>query len=412
MNQRPNTSTFNQFKSGPGSIPSGGAYTPGANGPPPVPPRAAVNYGVYRPYMSTPVLGYGGYGYGNSFPYSQYSHGYGSYPYGSTYPGLGPSGDVENRLIQFAEESTRPAFQSIQSIIHTFSSITMMLESTFMAMSSSFRAIVSVAENVGKVRSMFGQLLSTFALIRFAKWLYKYIAYKLGLSATDPSDESLWQKSVLEAASGDKKGPMTWPILLFFSLLAAIPYLVHKLVNSASISRSSADNPQAWFELNEPVYWATAIYDFNAASAEEMSLRAGQKVWLAPQSLQPKNLPGWSRATDKSRVGLIPSNYINVVAQVTKRSDSDNSAPASVSTSSSTSTLTNSLSANNIMEESFNDAAAAAAAIDSNNEEKTSADCSITNNIDKSSIESSKNPGSGETTSESCKDTSTDTFNQ
>lgn len=217
---------------------------------------------------------------------------------------------------------------------------------------------------------------------------------------------------MLEAASGDKKGPMTWPILLFFSLLAAIPYLVHKLVNSASISRSSADNPQAWFELNEPVYWATAIYDFNAASAEEMSLRAGQKVWLAPQSLQPKNLPGWSRATDKSRVGLIPSNYINVVAQVTKRSDSDNSAPASVSTSSSTSTLTNSLSANNIMEESFNDAAAAAAAIDSNNEEKTSADCSITNNIDKSSIESSKNPGSGETTSESCKDTSTDTFNQ
>ncbi|KAG8038091.1 hypothetical protein G9C98_006416 [Cotesia typhae] len=306
MNQRPDSSQFNQFQ--PGFMPSG-TYTPGA-ALPPLPPRA-VNHGTagYNPFMRSSMLGYGGYGYTSGFPFGQFNPGFGSHPYGSSY-GAGPSGDVENRIIQFAEESTRPAFQSIQSIITTFSSVTMMLESTFMAMTSSFRAILSVAENVGKVRSMFVQLWNTFALIRFAKWLYKYVVYKL-------------------AAEGEK-GPSTWPILLFFSLLAVIPYLVHKLVNSVQQSKpAAAINPQFWFELNEPVYWATAMYDFNAGSPEEISLKAGQKVWLAPQSLQPKNMPGWSRATDKTRVGFIPSNYINVGAQVTRKNDADASASSS-----------------------------------------------------------------------------------
>ena len=76
------------------------------------------------------------------------------------------------RFVQYAEESTRPAFQSIEAMVHTFSSVTMMLESTFFAMTSSFRAILGVAENMGKLRAMFGQVLSSFALIRFLKWLY------------------------------------------------------------------------------------------------------------------------------------------------------------------------------------------------------------------------------------------------
>ena len=56
----------------------------------------------------------------------------------------------------------------------------MMLESTFFAMTSSFRAIIGVAENVGRVKTMFGELLNAFALIRLVKWLYRKIAYALG----------------------------------------------------------------------------------------------------------------------------------------------------------------------------------------------------------------------------------------
>lgn len=264
--------------------------------------------------------GYGSFeGYGNYGRYGSYG-GYNSYPYGSNYGQFGgPSGDIENRFVQFAEESSRPAFQSIESIINTFSSITMMLESTFFAMSSSFRAILSVAENVGRVRSMFGQLLSTFALIRFIKWLYNKIMYKLGLSSDNPNNEKLWQKTMLEVVNGEKTGPTTWPILIFFSLLVAIPYLIHKLVKNVQQVQQNQNDPKEWFKLNEPVYSATAGYDFIATLPEELSLKVGQKIFLAPQSLQPNNLPGWYKATDSINVGLIPSNYVTIVGQLKKK---------------------------------------------------------------------------------------------
>lgn len=41
-----------------------------------------------------------------------------------------------------AEESSRPAFESIQSVVYAVGSVAMMLENTFFALSSSFRAIL------------------------------------------------------------------------------------------------------------------------------------------------------------------------------------------------------------------------------------------------------------------------------
>lgn len=48
------------------------------------------------------------------------------------------------RFIQIAEESSRPTFQSIESIVGAVGSVAMMLENTFMAMTSSFRAILGL----------------------------------------------------------------------------------------------------------------------------------------------------------------------------------------------------------------------------------------------------------------------------
>ena len=56
----------------------------------------------------------------------------------------------------------------------------MLLESTYFALTNSFRAILSVADNIGRLRSTIGQLLSTFALIRVMKWIYKKILFTLG----------------------------------------------------------------------------------------------------------------------------------------------------------------------------------------------------------------------------------------
>lgn len=76
-------------------------------------------------------------------------------------------------------------------------------------------------------------------------------------------------------------------------------------------------------KYNEPLYTATALYDFVAGSSEELSLKTGQKLWLAPQALQPKNLPGWWKATDSINVGLIPATYVTIVGQLKKKPESN-----------------------------------------------------------------------------------------
>lgn len=296
--------------------------------PPPLPPRPNRSIQSYQPmygdYRSLAPSFYGG--YGSNMNYRGYGN-YGSYGGMSGFNSYnqfgGPSGDVENRFVQLAEESTRPAFQSIETMVHTFSSVTMMLESTFFAMTSSFRAILSVAENVGRLRTMFGQFLNTFALIRFMKWLYWKTLYILGLRPEDPNSEILWRQTATEVMNGERTGPSSWPILVFLSMLFAIPYLIHKLVIGAKEIKLNTNNPKEWFQQNEPMYTATATYDFNAASGEELSIRTGQKIWLAPKSLQPKDMPGWWRATDSINVGLIPSSYVTVVGQLKKKPEAN-----------------------------------------------------------------------------------------
>lgn len=158
---------------------------------PAVPPRP---FNQVSPMMSNPVQGmYGGgagglygasmYGagsysnYGMS-PYSMGGYGMGGYNrFGSMFSG-GAYGcrdpmDAENRFIQLAEESSRPAFQSIESLVMAIGNIAAMLDSTFFALTSSFRAILGVAANFGRLRGVFAKFWSTFAVIRGITWLYK-----------------------------------------------------------------------------------------------------------------------------------------------------------------------------------------------------------------------------------------------
>lgn len=65
------------------------------------------------------------------------------------------------------------------------------------------------------------------------------------------------------------------------------------------------------------------MFEFNALSKEEMSIKAGQKVLIAPQCLQPKNLPGWWLASNTVKVGLIPSNYVTISTVFKIKSDPD-----------------------------------------------------------------------------------------
>lgn len=125
--------------------------------------------------------GFGGYGssmYGNQGYGGMYGGGGMAYnSYGAGYGGFNRFGnngmDPESRFIQIAEESSRPAFQSIESLVGAIGNIAAMLDSTFFAITSSFRAILGVAANFGRLRGVFSQFWTTFAIFRGLSWIYK-----------------------------------------------------------------------------------------------------------------------------------------------------------------------------------------------------------------------------------------------
>lgn len=315
--------------------------------PPPLPPRQStqsyLGYNDYRPYGSSyGSYGYGSYGYGGGYRgYGGYGS-FGSYmPYSGTSYGQigGHSGDVESRFQQYAEESTRSTFRVVETVLHTFSSITMLLESTYFALTNSFRAILSVADNIGRLRSTIGQLLSTFALIRFMKWLYRRVLFMLGLQTQSATVEDLWQQSVSQLTSGERTPTMTtnervspWMNVLLLGMFVTIPYLIHKISSNIRQNQIKVNDPKEWVKCEDPVCVATAMYDFMAVSNEELSLRAGQKIWLAPRSLQSKSIPGWWIATDNRNVGLVPANYVTIVGQLKRKSESESNGNVVAST--------------------------------------------------------------------------------
>ena len=111
------------------------------------------SYGGYSPYSSYGI-GYGGMGsYGGYSPYSSY----GSYGYGGM-GGYGGNDYMGSSIARQAEESSRPAFQSIESIVQAFTSVSMMLDSTFQAVYNSFRAVIGVADNFTRLKTQFAQV--------------------------------------------------------------------------------------------------------------------------------------------------------------------------------------------------------------------------------------------------------------
>ncbi|XP_034242873.1 probable peroxisomal membrane protein PEX13 isoform X2 [Thrips palmi] len=298
------------------------------------------SYGSYGGYGGG-YGGYGGYGsYGNYGSYGGYgglgSYGLGGYGGFSSYPGSGMNRygvpnphDPETRFIQLAEESSRPAFQSIESLVQAFHSVSMMLDSTFNAVYTSFRAVLGVAENFGRLRSLLGQFFSSIALFRAFIWLYKKVLYLLGLRRENPSQDQLWQAAVQAAgedlATATGRPRSSWPILMFMGIVFSGPYLIFKLMSSLSTTPEATDTPPrsaSWNPEQAPGTTATALYGFSAQSEEELSFYAGQRITIAPLSFQRKELQGWllAQVEGSPQIGLVPFNYLTAGTQQTTAS--------------------------------------------------------------------------------------------
>ncbi|CAG9792644.1 unnamed protein product [Diatraea saccharalis] len=321
-----NTGHVSSFRN---PVPSTSTANVGMMGPPALPPRPDMgmqmqSYGMNQGYS---YGGMGGYGMGNYGGLGSYG-GFGGYGYGmggmggmgmSPYGGfnrMGPMyGDMESRFIQLAEENSRPAFDSIQSFVNAVGSVAMMLENTFFALTSSFRAILGVAENFGRLRSLFAQFWSTFAVVRSLNWMIRKLLVIMGIRTEN--EFKAWAEAVAATKNGGASGEQrargsSWPILMFFGVVVAAPYLVLKMLSGLSSSINE--------RLNDPTTWqnplrAVAQHDFQASSPQEISFSANQILTIAPQHLQPQLWnSGWLMATkDRQSAGLVPVNYIKVI---------------------------------------------------------------------------------------------------
>ncbi|MED6264028.1 hypothetical protein CHARACLAT_010430 [Characodon lateralis] len=212
---------------------------------PPVPPRPMQQ--SYRPSYSSFTSSYSPYGssiYGGYSPYS-YGGGYGLGGY-SRFPQM--EDVAPSRFVQQAEESSRGAFQSIESIVQAFASVSMMLDATFSAVYNSFRAVLDVANHLTRLRAHLTRVLSAFALVRTLRYLYRRLKRLLG-RGTDADVEDLWADSTTDAlatassrgygAGAEDQTVKSWPIFLFFAVVLGGPYLIWKLLSSTAGSEES-----------------------------------------------------------------------------------------------------------------------------------------------------------------------------
>lgn len=77
----------------------------------------------------------------------------------------------------------------------------------------------------------------------------------------------------------------------------------------------SAVQNREWASGESEHFIAEVQYGFDAGSDRELNLKAGQTIRLAPSKFQPQNLRGWALASDGSRIGLVPLNYIKVLGK-------------------------------------------------------------------------------------------------
>ncbi|NWX29007.1 PEX13 protein, partial [Notiomystis cincta] len=286
--------------------------------PPPILPRASQqtassSLSAFRPaYSGSFSPGYGSYGTSFYGSYSPYSYGYG----GLGYNRFCAEGFPPSRFVQQAEESSRGAFQSIESIVHAFASVSMMMDATFSAVYNSFRAVLDVANHFSRLRVHFTKVFSAFALVRTIRYLYHRLQRLLGLRQSF-ENEDLWAESegkVARAGLEDKvaNSAKSWPIFLFFAVIMGGPYLIWKLLSTYSDEETVSSN---WASGEDDHVVGRAEYDFNALSEEEISFRAGDMLRLAPKEQQPK-IRGWLLASyDGHTTGLVPANYIKILGK-------------------------------------------------------------------------------------------------
>ena len=293
------------------------------------------NYNMYNSYSSpfaNPLMSsFGNFGMGyNSLGYNGLGFNRLGYsPYGTM------SSQPESDLIRLAEERSRTAFQSIESFVHAFQSISMMLESSYMALASSFRAVLGVAEHFSRLRIQIGSIITGLAIFRtFRKYLYNMMVY-IGIlrgETIGEIEERAWQQSskaeqlanenTLTPELISQSSKSTWPIVAFFAVALGTPYVVYNVLKNVAKDHVKMESNR-WAKGEGEHFVAIANFDFAGEGGhyngdrqfKELSFKSGDKLFIAPKELQ-RAAKGWLLASLNNKIGLVPFNYLSAPIRV------------------------------------------------------------------------------------------------
>lgn len=257
----------------------------------------------------------------------------------------------------------------------------MMLDSTFFAVTSSFRAVLGVAENFGQIRSMFGQIWSSFALLRFVNWIYRKILRLFGVKVVEDLGKEAWSQAINETGADvalTANNTSSWPIFMFLGMIVSAPYFISRLLppiigKSYTLHREKKlidvipdkSNPKNW---PEPGKKAVAQYPFQATNAQELSLRPGEEILIAPKSIQDEmqlSGTGWIlAASNPNSFGLVPINYIQAGVRQKPTIKTSNTNNLKVNDSATAATTTKNILNKNVSLEPAHDPYAEFASVD------------------------------------------------
>ena len=280
--------------------------------PPPIPPRTTT---LTNNFQSP----YGSY---HSSPWSTmtptYQHNYGNYynnssPYG--YNGYGSA----NVLSSMIPSPARGPFETVESVVHAVSSISMLLDSTYNAMAASVRSVFAVGEQISRMKTQFHQLYAALAFSRFLNWFRSNFGWILGYR---PTPDLIWT-NVIQDQQGKRPPKSPWPLLIYFGFFLGVPYLTWKL----SLSEiDEQKNQEDWKSGYGEHYIARPEFDFQTSQPGELAFKVGDTLKIAPKERQPQGLRGWLLASiDGQKSGLVPANRIKILGLKVPSNNADNS---------------------------------------------------------------------------------------
>lgn len=216
------------------------------------------------------------------------------------------------------EDMGRSVFDTVGGVVQTLSSVSVMLQSTLFALQNSVQAVLSVANQFGHLRTNIIQMCIT--TIRIVKKYYRKLLYLFRLKNGANGADALWSEAAAQHADSQNGGG-GGNIVLWLAIVVGTPYVMWSLIKGilaadtkGKLAADTHTGGAEWEQGCGEHYMGEALYDYKATKNDELTLKCGDRMYIAPKHKQP-SVKGWLLAACGGKKGMVPANYVKVTGK-------------------------------------------------------------------------------------------------